>query len=133
MRAFNWRSSGGPEVTLNLLHPSGLRIEFSGRQAETGTVLNQHLLLVPGATYRFTYRSDVSGLSSTEGLQWAVVAGRQLRGRSFWDTTPSAAGAFEFRAPPDAASLELRYERPPGTVRTRGSLFLQSAELQCLQ
>lgn len=131
MRAFNWRSSGAAEVTLHPHQPSGLRIEFSGRQAEAGTVLNQPLLLLPGARYRLTYRSDVSGLSSTEGLHWAVVAAQQIRARSPWGTG-SSAGAFEFHAPREPASLVLLYARSPGTVRMRGSLILQSAELQCL-
>jgi hypothetical protein len=131
MRAFNWRSNGAPEVAANLLTPSGLRIEFSGRQAEQGTVLNQPLLLLPGAKYRLTFRSDVASLSSTEGLQWAVVAAQQIRSRSPWGTG-SGAGAFEFHAPREPASLALLYARSPGTVRMRGSLILQSAELQCL-
>ncbi len=131
MRGFNWRSNKTPEVTVKMREPSGFRVEFSGKQAEAGTILNQPLALIPGLKYRLRFRADVSDLPSVDGLQWAIVAGKELRTRGAWSSHVPE-GIFEFQAPAEPATLVLRYDRIPGTVRLRGSFTLLFAELKRL-
>jgi hypothetical protein len=120
-----------PEVRVDAVESSGLRIEFSGEQPETGAIINQPLWLLPERRYQLHYRSAQSGLSSPEGLQWALLAGNQLVAIAPW-RKGSLEGWFDFDAPAKPSRLILRYARSPGTVRLRGSLTLLSAELKCL-
>jgi hypothetical protein len=131
MRAFNWRSNRTPEIIVSMLEPSGLSVVLSGRQPESGTILNLPLLLLPGRAYQLRFRADVTGLASTNGLQWAVVAGKQIRHRGDWINN-SPEGTFAFIAPAESAHLVLRYERIPGTLRLRGLLILRAAELRAI-
>jgi hypothetical protein len=131
MRGFNWRSYGMPGTRVNTVEPSGLRIEFSGEQPQNGGIINQPLWLLPERRYQLHYRSGQSSLSSPEGLQWALLAGNQVVAIAPW-RNGSLEGSFEFDAPAEPSRLILRYVRSPGTVRSRGSLTLQYAELICL-
>ena len=131
MRGFNWRSSGASGVTVAMLEPSGFRIEFSGKQAESGHILTQPLRPLSGRKCQLRYRADISNLPFTDGLEWAVVKGNEVRARAAW-SAGSPEGTFEFQPPAEGTSLVLRYERSLGTVRLRGSIILSAADLKCV-
>ena len=60
-RGFEWRHSGNEGIELRAGIPGDLRIEFSGRQAESATLLEQFVPVLPGRAYRLSFHYDAGG------------------------------------------------------------------------
>jgi uncharacterized protein (TIGR02996 family) len=101
-RGFDWRVLTREESGVHLgREGQGWRIEFSGSQADTVRLLRRAVVL-PGPG-RFRVRS---GVTPAANLEWVL--------------TPAG----------EAAWIELRYVRPPGSVRARGTVRVRGIELE---
>jgi hypothetical protein len=135
VQGFNWRHNALPGIQLRP-GARGLRVEFSGRQAEHAVVLEQIAPVRPDRKYRFSVRSEAEELRAASGLRWqAECASRKgavisLPKRAQLDGTT----VLEMSTPKDCqlVRLALLYNREPGTVRIEGSLDLISARLELL-
>ena len=135
-RGFDWRQSENQGIDLFAAAPENLRIEFSGRQSESVTLLSQFVPVVPNRPYKLSYRYHTSGLNGLTGLYWQAFQANKPA------TLPSApldlvsegSDSLSFRTEPDTKLLriEFKYTRPPGAMRLAGTVVLRSAELELL-
>ena len=131
---FDWaadKPNGGAVVRET--ERGGLRIRFTGDQAEQGLALWQRIAVSPGASYRarMTYRTI--GAKQSSGLILVVESAKQqlaIMDRYLWAEEELTAD-LQFRVPDDVewVRLALRYERPQGEMRTDGDVVIESVEL----
>jgi tetratricopeptide (TPR) repeat protein len=134
---FDWavdKPNGGAVVRET--ERGGLRIRFTGDQAEQGLVLWQRVAVSPGASYRVRMKYRTIGVKQNSGLKWIVGSAKeQLAAMDgyLWAEDESA-GDFQFRVPNDVqwVRLALKYERPQGEMRMDGDVVLESVELMPL-
>ena len=112
----------------------GLRIRFTGDQAEQCDLLSQRVAVEPGTSYRVSTRYHTEGVGQQSGLKWLVssLPNNQL---SLMDDYLSDGGSGEaavtFSVPAgiEWVQLVLRYQRPPGEVRIAGEVSVFSVEM----
>jgi tetratricopeptide (TPR) repeat protein len=134
-RGFDWKTSVPGGVLADNGGADGLRIEFSGKQADEGVILSQYVHLTPGTHYLFHVRYQSEGIASGTGLRWRVLnplTGRDVEGASL--ELPSAGGeeayaAFIVPRYLRWGLLQLLYNRRPGTNRIEGSLRLTLVDI----
>ncbi len=135
-KGFDWKYSFPSGISASHAEPDGsLRLEFSGKQPETGDLMSQYLPLLPGRRYKLTVRYRTDGIPAPSGLKWSIVAvpsGQPL----FAEILNSPGGEsreqdFEFQTPQQSVSLKLllSYTRLPGTTRIEGKLWIHSVQL----
>ena len=128
---FDWRLPDPIGVSVARSRGEPLLVAFSGRQPDRCAALWQLVPVSPGARYRlgFTYRTN--DIAPGTGLQWRIRDGRT--GAEIPADSPQLSSSewqqaeTTFRSPPDTqlVSLELAYQRSPGTTRIEGSLRLR--------
>ncbi|HUS05146.1 MAG TPA: hypothetical protein VMZ52_02535 [Bryobacteraceae bacterium] len=129
---FRWRALSNSGVELSSRR-DGIRLEFSGNQAEAITLLEQIVPVLPGRFYHFTFAYRTSGMMGATGLSWRVSgAGPEAQSPPL-AALEAGAGSLTFRAGPgDLIRIALRCERPSGSVRLAGAATMVSADLQLL-
>jgi hypothetical protein len=131
---FNWIISRSDGAGVAPISPSGLRIEFSGHQAERLTLLEQFTPVMPGRRYRLVFHYRTSGLSGATGLRWVALAPGAPDGVSSQPIEPVDEGIshFDFQtgAETDLLWLALTWQREAGMTRIEGKLTLLRAELR---
>jgi hypothetical protein len=130
---FDWKLVAPGTVGLSQLEHGGMRLEFDGRQPETCDLLSQYVALQPGRKYQLKTRFRTQGIPPGSGLRWSIVAGQKAvaTGEGLaGETTGEQITTFE--TPADAAPLRLllSYTRLPGTTRIRGTIWIESVEIQ---
>jgi hypothetical protein len=135
-RGFEWRYAANQGIGLRAGAPGDLRLEFSGHQSESATLLDQFVPVIPGRSYRLSFAYATAGLSGPTGLYWQVFqATTPLSPPSDpLNPVPEGAGTLAFQTGPgvELVRLVLRYARSPGTMRLEGIVTLRSAELELL-
>lgn len=135
-RGFEWRHADNQGIQLREGVPGDLRIEFSGRQAESSTLLEQFVPVLPGRAYRLSFHYATDGLSGLTGLYWQVFQGNIPLAPPSTPiiSVPEGSGYLPFRTASGSGliRLALRYNRAPGTTRLEGALTLRSAALDLL-
>jgi hypothetical protein len=112
----------------------GLRIRFTGDQAELCDVLSQRIAVEPGKSYGVLVKYRTQGAERASGLKWIVVSSTQqllaTMDGYLWDDGGGEAG-LSFHVPPGVewVRLVLRYQRPQGEVRTQSDVSIQSVNL----
>ena len=126
---FDWRYEHPLGVSLVREPSQGLRVSFSGRQAERCRILAQFVPVRPGLRYRLRCRSRAIGIPRAVGLVWRVQAG--ATGLAALEAAGDERGA-EFRAPPGrhAVEIALVYDRAPGTTRIEGTVALAAVSME---
>jgi tetratricopeptide (TPR) repeat protein len=127
-RGFDWRI---PEVhgvrAARIESPFAMRFSFSGKQPESCEILSQYLAVLPGRTYRMSFRCRTSGIPPESGLRWKICGAEspQLSSEDWKEQE------LEFRTPPNAGPvrLTLGYQRAPGTTRIEGSIWLSAVKV----
>ncbi|HEY2843051.1 MAG TPA: hypothetical protein VGJ09_05345 [Bryobacteraceae bacterium] len=123
-RGFDWRIAATPGVThLPLDAPAGHRIRFNGQQPESCELLRQVVGgLRAGVAYTLHWDARTQGIASPTGLQWSVANGvGEIAAADDWSQ-----GTLIFKPASDHATLVLIYRRPPGQVRSEGSVDLKN-------
>jgi len=124
---FDWRAIESAGVThVHLTAPSGHRIALSGQQAESCSLLQQTLHLIPGRRYVLHWESRTAGIKSPSGLEWSI-AGQHAALPPSNDWTP----AELVLTPRDAfTELQLFYQRPTGEPRAEGNIELRRVRIE---
>jgi hypothetical protein len=132
-RGFDWRHAEHAGVELRAGAPGDLRIEFSGHQKESLTLLEQFVPVLPDRVYRFSFTYGTAGLNDPTGLHWEVFPSTDPL-VSPLNSAAEGSGYLAFRAGPDVGlvRIALVYKRAPGTTRLEGIVTLRSASLDLL-
>ena len=69
-RGFDWLHTENQGVDVYAAAPENLRIEFSGHQSESVTLLSQFVPVLPDRPYRLSYTYSTLGLNGLTGLYW---------------------------------------------------------------
>ncbi len=132
---FDWRLSQPEGVSAAREEtPAGLRLTFSGGQAESIEPMAHLAAVEPDTAYelRFDYRT--SGIAADAGPRWRVAdASRDARiaeGESLASEEPIT-GSLRFQTPPGCRLLRitLACQRRPGAMRIAGFLILRNVKL----
>jgi hypothetical protein len=115
---------------------SGVRIVFLPNAPENCGILGEYIVLSPRRKYRLQYRYETTGMSGA-GLKW-VISDHATKTVLTSLGPPDAADSVEhtldatFETPPACrlATIELRYDREPGTVRPQGSIRFSHLALE---
>jgi tetratricopeptide (TPR) repeat protein len=114
--------------------PAGLRLTFSGMQAERAEPLVQFVPVDAGGRYELRYRYRTDGISADSGLAWQVKAldGTAIAEGPELSSIEEADGRLTFAVPAGCRMLRLSlaYGRRPGTTRIAGYIVLRSVELR---
>jgi hypothetical protein len=124
-RGFDWHllPVRGTQVTQDT---RGLRVSFSGQQAEYCELATLPLALEKGGTYLMRCRYRTSDLPANSGLYWSLGPGREF------PLDAAEAGRtveWSFAAATEAEQLSLRYRRAEGTTRIEGYLTLEDVDI----
>jgi tetratricopeptide (TPR) repeat protein len=123
---FDWRVTEQPGVQHALLNTGpGHRIELSGKQAEACELLRHYVVLEPGKAYRLGWEMRTRNVTTPTGIEWS--AGGQTAEVASSEDWRAASVAFT----PTAALLPvtLRYRRPTGQPRVKGTLEIRNVTL----
>jgi Tfp pilus assembly protein PilF len=113
-QGFDWRTSQDPEISVTRAQsPPELRLHLSGKQPERCELLSQFVPLSAGRKYifRFEYKTSISGLSWGEPISAADDWKRQEIALS------------------EPGKLALRYDRPTGSARAEGEIWLRNTSI----
>jgi hypothetical protein len=133
-RAFDWRPGNVDGVLLERGEAgSGIRLELSGNQPEDCTLLTQILPTARGKTYELAWTSNTGPAQTVAGLAWEVNDKDGTLARGAIAGEPSgAAGTLTFHSENDSVRLLLRYRRPLGSVRARGTVTISGLRTRVL-
>ena len=113
---------------------AGLRLTFSGMQAEAAEPLLQFVRVEEDAAYQLRYSYRNSDIGAESGLAWCVTGMNGERIAESRELTPgeTADGIMPFVTPPGCrvVRLSLEYRRRPGTTRIAGYLVLRGVQMQ---
>jgi hypothetical protein len=113
-QGFDWRTSQDPEISVTRSQsPPELHFHLSGKQPEHCELLSQWAPLSPGRkyTFRFEYRTSISGLS------W----GGPIPVSDDWSSQEVSLSA--------PGKLALLYDRPTGSTRAEGEIWLRNSNI----
>ena len=124
---FDWRLPSSPGLH-SWPGPSGLEVEFSGKQPESCVIAEQIMPLSRGE-HEFRYRYRTSGIAPGTGLRWRVMAaesGANLATSSDLSHDAVVDASVPFRIPENTALVRLRleYARALGTPRIAGRVLI---------
>jgi len=134
---FDWSEPKVEDVVVQRQpETSGIRIAFFAHAPENCGILGEYIVLSPHRKYRLQYRYETTGMSGA-GIRW-LISVRTTRTVLTTLGPPDAADSAEhtvvsqFETPPACrlATIELRYDREPGTVRPQGSIRFSHLELE---
>lgn len=137
--AFSWVMAGDAGVEIHAGIPPGLvKLEFTGRQPDSLTVLSQCIRLEGGRTFRLSYEASGSGDSSVGAhFRWTLsdwISGNEIAVSRFGDASIEQwnNGQMVWRTPAEVSfyRLALIYARPLGSARLTGELRIRSVRLE---
>jgi hypothetical protein len=114
--------------------PAGLRLTFSGMQAESAEPLIEYVRVEEDRSYQLKYGYRTSGIEANSGLTWRVTSldGAAIASGQELSSDDPAAGSVTFVIPEGCrmVRLSLAYQRRPGTTRIAGYVVLRNVELR---
>ncbi len=135
-RGFEWRHEDKEGIDIRAGVAGDLRIEFSGHQAESSTLLEQFVPVVSGRAYRLTFNYGTDALNGATGLYWQIFQGNMSIGPPSTPIipVPEGRGSLAFRTGSEVGLIRIAliYKRESGTTRLEGTLMLRSAALELL-
>jgi tetratricopeptide (TPR) repeat protein len=119
-RGFDWRL--GEHTGMTAAAESGeLRVGFTGRQPERCQIMWQYVPTSPGTRYRLQWEARAGLGEPAIGIDW-VVSDAEVRARS--------ANSQEFLAAKDLTRICLIYQRPAGSARLEGTVWIGHVRLE---
>ena len=117
--------------------PGGLRLTFSGAQAEKTEPLVQYVAVREKTAYELQFRYRTAGIGARSGLRRRVAdgAGGALAEGDDLAAEEESAGRVGFVTPAGCgmARVSVECERRPGTTRIAGYAVLRAVELRASQ
>jgi tetratricopeptide (TPR) repeat protein len=132
---FDWRLPAQEGISVAREEdPVGLRLTFSGMQAEKAEPLIQFIPVRESTAYELKFAYYTSGIEDRSGLSWQIAcAGREVNLEDGNDLAANQRAerrlAFVTPAGCRMVRLSLVYQRRPGTTRIAGYLVLRNVEL----
>ena len=112
----------------------GLRLTFSGEQAEKTEPLVQYVAVREKTAYELRFRYRTAGIGTRSGLRWRVAdaAGAALAEGDDLSAEEESAGNIRFTTPAGCgmARVSMECERRPGTTRIAGYVVVRAVELR---
>jgi hypothetical protein len=114
--------------------PAGLRLTFSGLQAENAEPVVQFIPVRENTAYELNFVYRTAGIGDRSGLSWQIAAaGRPVHVEDEDDFSADqwTERRLSFVTPPACRMVRLSvvYQRRPGTTRIAGYLVLRNVEL----
>ena len=135
---FDWIAAKpeGGAIVRESIH-GGVRIRFTGDQAEQCDALTQRVAVEPGVSYRVVVKYRTAGLGRKSGMKWLILGAASANpvvaetDSYLWDEG-NGESALSFTAPPrdGLVRVVLRYLRPQGEVRTAGEVSIFAVEMK---
>jgi hypothetical protein len=129
---FDWAITDNPGTRLEqLADVPQLRVSLYGDEAEKITLLQQYVVMAPGAHYTMKWQTQSEELNEPSGFAWhlhAIGSGApEIISGDIIATNPT----WNFTSPPGGQTflLTLDYARVLGTTRGRGALSLKSVTI----
>ena len=137
-RGFDWRLPGAEGISAAREEsPVGLRLTFSGRQAENAEVLAQFAPVKESAEYRLKFDYRTSRIAPGTGLEWRItdLNGASLGVGQSLSSEEDAEEQVAFQTPAGGrlVRVALVYQRSLGTTRIEGFLILRNVRLEPAQ
>jgi hypothetical protein len=138
-RAFDWRLPTLEGVSASREEDAGgLRLTFSGGQAERCEPLAQFVPVQENRTYELKFAYRTSGISHGAGPRWRVAdafGASVIANSEALSSQETAQGRVSFVSPAGCrlVRLVLEYQRTPGTTRIEGYLVLRDVRLDPLE
>jgi tetratricopeptide (TPR) repeat protein len=135
-RGFDWRLQDGGGIAAAVeTDPPGLRIGFSGDQAETCEPLYRYLPVKGGSSYVVNVSYRTQGVGPHSGLRWTVAeqpSGALLAESDELSSEKDADLAIRLVPSPSCrlVKITLAYTRARGTTRIQGSLLLRDMTMR---
>jgi hypothetical protein len=117
-----------------------MSIEFDGNEPEPVSVMTTLAPVVPGRSYRLTFKVDPSRLTNQQDAGFTLRISERPKPNTPDKTLAecpllpvsgeSATCAVTIPKDLDVLQIELIYKRAPGTVRAKGILRIQHAALE---
>jgi tetratricopeptide (TPR) repeat protein len=132
---FDWRLPTLEGITATREeNPGGLRLTFSGSEAEKAEPLIQFIPVQENAAYEFGFANYTAGIESRSGLSWQIVDARSKANLQSGDAiapNQQTEQRLAFVTPPGCrvVRLSLAYQRPPGSTRIAGYIVLRNLRL----
>ncbi len=128
---FDWVPANVDGVRVEQSPVEGLvRLQFSGDEPESCTLLQQYIPLEAGREYTFGWRVESRLIDMPSGLTWRLkpVPDGERAGFSSGDLSITQREGWRFRAPlqSNLYLLSLEYRRPLGHLRATGTVTLRS-------
>jgi hypothetical protein len=122
-RGFDWHPIEQPGVRA-VAESGELRVGFAGSQPEHCPIAWQYVPTAPGTRYRLQWEARAGGGEPARDIAWDVGdAGMQVE----------SAGSLVFVAAKDPARIYLIYERPLGSARLEGTVWIGRVRLERAQ
>jgi hypothetical protein len=135
-RGFDWRlpSLEGISAAREETAP-GLRLTFSGAQAEAAEPLVQLVPVRERTAYELKFVYRTSGIGARTGLSWSIGemgTGRSLKDGEDLASEEQVSQRMDFATPAGCrmVRLSLAYRRRPGTTRIAGYIVLRDVEVK---
>lgn len=128
-RGFDWHTPLQPGISGAFFRSiPAFRLRLDGEENETAELLWQIIPVIARRKYRLRFRYRSEDIAPESGLRWQVsdfAASADLSSDSWTDHT------FDFENPRDVqlARLSLRYRRPAGSLRLKGTIGIQRVTL----
>ena len=127
---FDWKSFATDGVLENEAADGQRRLVFSGQQPEHVRLLTRRIPLAPNAKYVLEARGNIDDNVPATGLSWKILdASTTVVTLAAVPRPDQLNTEFQTPATPRAYSLELWYDRQPGTTRIATTVALQSVSV----
>jgi hypothetical protein len=134
-QGFDWHAKVPDGVLLGQAGDpeKGVRVEMTGNQPEDCVLLTQVLPLSAGLKYEISWESLAGSAETVSGLMWEFgPSGGQMISEKVEGLAAPARGSLKIAAASDSGRLQLRYKRPLGSVRARGTIIVRGLRARVL-
>jgi tetratricopeptide (TPR) repeat protein len=135
-RGFDWRLPALEGISAAREEdPVGLRLTFSGMQAEKAEPLIQFIPVQENTAYELKFSYRTANIEARSGLSWRIADADgtiNLQDRDDLSSNEPIERRLTFVTPPGCrmVRLSLLYQRRPGTTRIAGYVVLRNVELR---
>jgi tetratricopeptide (TPR) repeat protein len=135
---FDWRLPALQGISASREEsPAGLRLTFSGTEAEIAEPLVRFVPVSPNTAYELKYVTQTVNIAANSGLSWQIGGADASSNREVGEDRAAdewTGGRLTFVTSPGCrmVRLSLVYRRRAGSTRIRGYLVLRNVEMEAI-